>query len=253
LQQILDKGAKDEDTILSLFKEEVRVCREVAERYPKNYYAWTHRRFFLGKVVMDDSTTTTTAIDSKQQIDLLQEEWDDIVTRWLVLHVSDHSAAHYASQVLKLWTTKLLLQSSTIDERNVLESLAAKVLNQVRSLIERRHESHETLWILRRMAVRILWQTRESSIKALVREDVTSVAAIYLEKSDDVHAWTFLAWVDRVMEQDEDDTMDASSTLAETTDVPSTKADPQKSAPLAVRSLLRDHPQIHHFMWMEGH
>lgn len=244
-------GGETKRGIVSLFKDEVRVCRGVAERYPKNYYAWTHRRYFLGKVMI----STSTALPTK--LDLLEEEWNDVVTSWLNLHVSDHSAVHYASQVLEIWTTQLL-RSSSADETSssyLLQELATKVLSELRTLLER-NESHESLWILRRMVVRILMKTRESSVEEMVREEVRSVAEAHLKRpgvensvspsSDvDVHALTFLAWWELVVQQDKDAIMalkDLKTWMNSDTDKGGTRS--------LLLSLLREHPEIYHFLWI---
>lgn len=255
---------KQTTTMTSLFKEEVRVCREVAERYPKNYYAWTHRRYFLGEIITESLPTT---ISVARKMELLEEEWEDIVTGWLNLHVSDHSAAHYASQILEMWTNMQLLQlqqsSSLIDGSSTtstctknssnysLQQLATKVLSQVQALIER-NESHETLWILRRMTVRILWNTRDSLVEELTRKEMRSVAAMYLANDDhdgsiapssvvedNANALAFLAWLTCVVQQDDD----MNARLTGKDDVPWMNGFvdvQQHGGPQALHSLLKD-------------
>ena len=205
----------------------------------------------------DDDSMTTRATDDNVR-DLLQEEWDDTVTRWLKLHVSDHSAVHYASQILQMWTTLLLTSSSVHGDNSAysLQQLATKVLSQVRSLIEPNEESHETPWILRRMAISILWKTRESSVESLVRKEVGSiVVAYYMQKIQDdghdcshsfsvvdVHALTFLAWVKRVIQEDDDGMNELGSSWME--------LDMLNDSPATLHTLLRFHPQIYHCMWL---
>lgn len=67
---------------LSELETERELCRAMCERYPKNYYAWTHRLWLLQFM-------------SNEQLmeELLFTEG------WLYAHVSDHSAANHRIQV----------------------------------------------------------------------------------------------------------------------------------------------------------
>lgn len=67
---------------LSELETERELCRAMCERYPKNYYAWTHRlwllQFMSNEQLMDELLFTE---------------------GWLYAHVSDHSAANHRIQV----------------------------------------------------------------------------------------------------------------------------------------------------------
>lgn len=106
-----------------MIREELKLCTVVAERFPKNYYAWTHRLYCIRKAPS-----------------LLQEEWNFILG-WLPTHVSDHSAVHYGGQVLLL-----LLQ---VNNNNRLE-LVQSAMEEGRRLVTVR-PAHEVLWIFRRV------------------------------------------------------------------------------------------------------
>jgi hypothetical protein len=194
-----------QEQCLQLAKEEIETCRKVAERHPKNYYAWTHRRYLWSVI---DPTT-----------ELLREEWQDMLTKWLPQHVSDHSAAHYGAQVLDLWMTK---------SKETTLGIAEQILPQVTSLVERQQEFHETLWILRRLVVRILLLhgKEDDTIRKLVEKDLEMV---YQEASSNLHAWTYLVWVVR-LEQ-------GGLSLNHVVDLPK------------AISVLQKHPKATHEMW----
>lgn len=67
---------------LSELETEKELCRAMCERYPKNYYAWTHRlwllQFMSNRQLMEELLFTES---------------------WLYAHVSDHSAANHRIQV----------------------------------------------------------------------------------------------------------------------------------------------------------
>ena len=64
-------------------QEELDLCTNMAEIYPKNYYAWMHRRWLLFHMTL------------KQLNDELAFTY-----AWLVSHVSDHSASNHRDQVI---------------------------------------------------------------------------------------------------------------------------------------------------------
>ena len=209
---------------------EIDICQKIAERYPKNYYAWTHRRF-LWTILM---TTTTSSTMIK---DLLQKEYLTLF-QWLNHHISDHSAVHYLCQVLQLLLQQQQQQQhddgddddkdDNDDNDNVvlLLEIAKTSLEETKRLIKN-HPNHESLWILRRMINRILLLNNghhgdnnnnnddndddddndnvNSLIQSLVWSDIDKVYNDYVltKKKDDegessssisIHAWTFLLW-----------------------------------------------------------
>jgi len=79
---------------------------------------------------------------------LLKSEVDSIMC-WLKSHVSDHSAAHYGGEVLRLW---LQLKMGDENEWKLIE--LEKIMNSTRDLIEL-SPSHEVIWIWRRICCEI--------------------------------------------------------------------------------------------------
>jgi Protein prenyltransferase alpha subunit repeat len=101
----------------------------VAQRYPKNYYAWTHRLFCIRQA--DPS--------------LVMEEWN-FVTGWFPQHVSDHSAVHYGGQVLQILQ---ITNKGTIYAQNAMR--------EAKRLVEL-FPTHEVLWIFRRVCASTMLQ-----------------------------------------------------------------------------------------------
>ena len=102
---------------ISLIQKELSICTKIAEKYPKNYYAWTHRRWMIQQIVSNATateeeneggassspTSLLSNIYSSYLRRLIYEEFTFIVQTWLPRHVSDHSAVHYGQQMLFVW------------------------------------------------------------------------------------------------------------------------------------------------------
>ncbi len=110
-------------------QNELDICTSIAEKYAKNYYAWTHRRFVIDSLIqLKLDVTQKRHVSSlplleeqqKQQDDddcyfdfdsnndkyphlwhILQSEYEFILS-WIMRHVSDHSAVHYGGEILRL-------------------------------------------------------------------------------------------------------------------------------------------------------
>mmetsp|Transcript_11302 Transcript_11302/g.26874 ORF Transcript_11302/g.26874 Transcript_11302/m.26874 type:complete len:704 (+) Transcript_11302:1-2112(+) len=192
-------GDEDSYTYVSraeIFRHEIEICTNIAEKYPKNYYAWTHRLYlwssFFPKQSSIDKVTNETTIQLKKIV--LEEEIDSL-WKWLHLHPSDHSAVHNLATVIKF-----LLESTSTDEMtpDITEKID-QILKNVYDLISE-HGEHESVWILRRSVNRIFW---EFSLKDRVIADVQSVLQdikqkrAYLYREAQMIQWyrsTFLAW-----------------------------------------------------------
>lgn len=152
---------------VSLLRRECKTCNDVARSFPKNYYAWTHRRHMWNVIgpnlAMLSSSSSTSGMTSDVTLlpKLLRQEFSDVST-WLHGRVSDHSAAHYGCQVLQLWFhySRLTLKSEedTMDNQNVTDQLvmiAKTALEDSKTLVQQ-FPDHETLWIFRRLVIREL-------------------------------------------------------------------------------------------------
>jgi Protein prenyltransferase alpha subunit repeat len=172
-QQCHGKEEEEEESdrmLMNLAKNEMALCTSVAERYPKNYYAWTHRIHVLqtlyhhlfNNINNNDNNTTIilTRMEPQQQqrerlICFLQEEWE-FTTTWLKSHVSDHSAAHFGGRVLNMLGSMYpqQQQQQQLECDHGEEERGLVVLNEAvaaaRQFVER-SPTHEVLWIFRRI------------------------------------------------------------------------------------------------------
>lgn len=152
--------------LISWARHEIKQCVKVAGRFPKNYYAWTHRSFII-RTLVDLWTTDTTRVHHPHNNDnvsmdpvlkLLQEEVKSI-NPWLRQHVSDHSAAHYGGEVLRI-----LLQFADLELKSNINDLRWKINIIQEQLDESRRlalffRSHEVIWIWRRICSQIFLGT----------------------------------------------------------------------------------------------
>jgi protein prenyltransferase alpha subunit repeat containing protein 1 len=193
-KQIL-KGS-DIESICQFAKHEISKCCEIAEKKPKNYYAWTHRLYIVqslaGMVADADadadadaeywhpnsvSRLTSEYETTKSYIWNILEEEVKSIEPWLKKHVSDHSAAHYGGQVLRLWldcgsmhfpyktastcaaaAAATRADTSTRDGNfRIMEQvkILQDIMGTCSALIES-FPSHEVIWIWRRICSQIL-------------------------------------------------------------------------------------------------
>eukprot|EP00534_Pseudo-nitzschia_fraudulenta_P001440 CAMPEP_0201127132 /NCGR_PEP_ID=MMETSP0850-20130426/28909_1 /ASSEMBLY_ACC=CAM_ASM_000622 /TAXON_ID=183588 /ORGANISM="Pseudo-nitzschia fraudulenta, Strain WWA7" /LENGTH=523 /DNA_ID=CAMNT_0047395859 /DNA_START=103 /DNA_END=1671 /DNA_ORIENTATION=- len=189
------------------FAREIKTCIDVAEKYPKNYYAWTHRRSMWDLFSFDFNGASPGKEQRRRRqqqrqlyMQLLETEliigmWQE----WLPKHPADHSAVHYSCQVLDLLLLEILLQSGN-DEHELeakIESVSFAALEQVRALLSKFSYENESLWILRRVTYKILWKrfcspltvegnttstnTNFKFVYKLVREDLEAVLEAVLK------------------------------------------------------------------------
>jgi hypothetical protein len=215
--------------ILNLVRKEIQVCSKIAERFPKNYYAWTHRRYLWTICILPN----VELCKEKDILDhLFRDEFEKLST-WLKLHISDHSAVHYQCQVLELW------MQHTYDDTKLLNT--AKLGLQNAQILIYTHPDHESLWILRRLVLRILLDQSKNrkcsdAIRLLLLGDIDRVYQETIEYDTATidssktipYGLTFLAWS---MMQLRSTTIDFSDSLNKIT------------------SMLRSHPHVTHRMW----
>ena len=87
---------------------EIKTCSSVSKRFPKNYYAWTHRRWVCRLLFrmwynQPDSASTSGSVSTEIKLlfDLLTDELS-ATQAWSKIHVSDHSAVHYQGQIMRM-------------------------------------------------------------------------------------------------------------------------------------------------------
>jgi len=149
--------------LISWARHEIDECIRVAERYPKNYYAWTHR-YFVIRNLLDHQKTKSLRLnnpqlegnDSKELLSNLLREEIDSIHPWLRRHISDHSAVHYGGEVLRIWLSDgcAVLNSSKDHFTNWRIKTMQDVLVKSRNLSQL-FQSHEVIWIWRRICCQI--------------------------------------------------------------------------------------------------
>ena len=197
----MERANKVKDII---FAREVKTCIDVAEKYPKNYYAWTHRRYLWD--LFNTPWSNFDLGDRRRRLKwreafilLLETElmvgmWQE----WLQKHPADHSAVHYSCQVLDLLLNHLLAfhlesEGEAPTDRK-MASLSFSALQQVQILLLKYSHENESLWILRRITYKVLWRNMyfpsvrkdypehkaffyamATSVRLLLRKDLNSI------------------------------------------------------------------------------
>jgi len=139
---------------------EIDTCSMVAEKYPKNYHAWTHRRWVLQMIFAQYQEAI-----QKNRINLplvgivFQILKNELSTteNWMKTHVTDHSAVHYRGQVLQLSLVVRMHPASMEMLKNELqlETKEATAWNLISDSMavarSSRFKSYEVTWIHRRI------------------------------------------------------------------------------------------------------
>lgn len=155
------------EKVLRLVSQEIQICTIVAEKYPKNYYAWTHRLFCVRNLVnmWKDNTLQPSFTMNEKGTDLepimkvynLLRKEIMFITPWLKRHVSDHSCVNYGSQVLHLLLVYGFSKGGYCDTRCLdhyewgLEELMCALEACEEMLTVQTYSCHETLWQYRRL------------------------------------------------------------------------------------------------------
>ncbi|CAJ1967566.1 unnamed protein product [Cylindrotheca closterium] len=203
-----------ESKLVDLVHKEIAFCSKIADKFPKNYYAWTHRRYLWSSCILPHLQQSYHATI----IVLLNQEFDALKL-WLEQHISDHSAVHYLGQVLEMRLQQQQdqqqqqhIQSSSSSLNDLSISIAHNSLNLANALLKT-HPDHESLWILRRLMVQILFQHAQQhsvtdsakvAILSMLEDLIDEVwtKAHFSENNRDynisgitsVYAWSFLVW-----------------------------------------------------------
>ena len=286
LQQVLKSKSKSaselettaQEIIESTLRQEIQLCTNVAESYPKNYYAWTHRRYLWTVLLSDEEVK-----DSPKNLNiipLLEEEFV-LMVQWLERHVSDHSAAHYGGQILHLWLKQVVILTNT-DSNNHNEKQSN---NKIRTIIElalqksrqlcgsnstKYHYDYETPWIFRRILTTTLIEfcsscqqqqqyndDEETMIIELIQKEMEFVYQEVMasttkeEREEDeggnvtavvVYPWTFLAWcIVQLREYDDRHSQGTSNDV--NASIVTVESD------VILSFLEHDHSKIAHLMW----
>ena len=131
---------------------EIAVCSVIGEKYPKNYYAWTHRSFVIRTIanVMNSKMCTNDANGMcREDMKSMLETEADCTMLWLRRHVSDHSAAHYGGEALSIWL-EVGQDMNTNSKMEWQIGILNSKLQESCALIEK-FPSHEVIWTWRRI------------------------------------------------------------------------------------------------------
>ncbi|CAG8635830.1 7710_t:CDS:2, partial [Dentiscutata heterogama] len=151
--------------ITELFRLEIPIIRRVAELYPKNYYAWTHRHWIISLL----------PIDSSNSISFLDDELLNM-EKWVRTNVSDHSGFHHRQLCLikksqfynsTIATFLGISRDNLLNQLPVPENLSSTKTDHIillwfneirftRDLILR-YPGHETLWCHLRF-LSVIWK-----------------------------------------------------------------------------------------------
>lgn len=172
-------------------KGEIDLCTRVAEHFPKNYFAWAHRYYVIsvlfshwpndGKRCLSD-----VSLDGSLRAFLAGEVI--FIEQWLGRHVSDHSAAHYGAEALRLHLKHGFRsgagahreESGTATEWAL--AVAEGVLTTSKQLIHR-YSSHEVIWIWRRHVGHVFLDIvgGEFGTEMLMGSKAVEVLGVFLE------------------------------------------------------------------------
>lgn len=154
----------ESDRLYQWATSEIATCALVSERFPKNYYSWTHRRWVCrllfglwhNHLESDSKICSNYVIKTNLLFQLLNKELSNC-SAWMRSHISDHSAVHYQGEIMRMLLAVGLHpengyfchQQSQLNERASLASDI--VMNSMEAARNSRFLSHEVTWIHRRI------------------------------------------------------------------------------------------------------
>lgn len=193
-RKLLLQRMKDKQILsIKIIKYEFEVCTRAAERYPNNYYAWSHRIWVIQELVIDKKQITIQELKNTES--------------WVCSHISDHSGFHYRQFLLMTCikeinsnnhhSSSLLsnIQESTSetvnDKRNTKDRMT--VTNEVWLLLQQElilnsdlifsYPGHETLWCHRRFIVHILCHYYHSTVNSVLPKCVICIDISRVKKT----------------------------------------------------------------------
>jgi hypothetical protein len=144
-------------------QREIDLCTRVADQFPNNYFAWAHRFYVIsilfhhwpndGEKYLPDVSVAAGSLRAFLAGEVM------FIEQWLSTHVSDHAAAHYGTEAIRLHlkhgfrarfrTGAIVLQKEATNAMEWAIAVAEGLLITSRQLI-RRYSSHEVIWTYRR-------------------------------------------------------------------------------------------------------
>mmetsp|Transcript_4109 Transcript_4109/g.11309 ORF Transcript_4109/g.11309 Transcript_4109/m.11309 type:complete len:465 (-) Transcript_4109:64-1458(-) len=215
------------ETLQTWAGREIDVCTRVAEKFPKNYYAWTHRSFVVQLVITSCFANGCPRI-IEPVTDFLSEELT-FSKSWLSTHISDHSAVHYGSETLRkifAWYRSISCADVATNRKNACRRSClaeAKLALSGAGDLCSRYASHEAIWIWRRLCATVVIEILSSvlgyghvspanvdaELRDFVQNEVLLLSEEKIENSLDcrdlrdgnedrsmrVHSLTYILWV----------------------------------------------------------
>ena len=152
-QDFTEHGEDLSDQVMRWAIREIAVCSVIAEKYPKNYYAWTHRRFIVNSL-MDMMQHNNGEFDDS--VRSMIEGEISCIESWLPRHVSDHSAAHYGGEMITLFLQVGSGSSTSIAKKFKWGMGVMREKMQISKELIEKFSSHEVIWAWRRICSHLL-------------------------------------------------------------------------------------------------
>lgn len=164
-------------TLHDVLTKEIRMCNLIAEKYPKNYYCWTYRLNVISHYV--EFNRNEFAV--KQ---LMESEINWLTNVWLQQHVSDHSAAHYGGEILRM-CLELCTDDSESDNVSWHLRYLSKIMwngdNSCKFYVEK-FPSNEVVWIWRRICSRLLLECLSKRMHGISKEEYLQFVTEFVNK-----------------------------------------------------------------------
>ena len=137
-------------------QKEIETCTMVAEKYPKNYYAWTHRYVCLQNLwqLWKDQNPNTSFYFKMHEF--FQNEMN-FIPMWMKNHISDHSCIHYGIQCMHLFLQLGTSNGGYCDIHHISSihwswMVISKAMEQNKQMIQVPiYSIHESVWKYRRL------------------------------------------------------------------------------------------------------
>lgn len=187
-----------------VINNEFSIASKACSIYPRNYFGWSHRHFCIQLVFY----VLASAADPTYVEELTMLLSDEVVfmRRWIEQHISDSSAVHYLTTLLRRLDDAGLMDAvpftlpSTPDNAapTWAKGLSSSVDHAI-SLVQS-YPDHESLWLYLR-AGSCQGETQTRDIQSLSRSFIYPWACQSLSPSGydsrqvTIHAYRFLAWL----------------------------------------------------------
>ncbi|KAL0955835.1 hypothetical protein HGRIS_002037 [Hohenbuehelia grisea] len=125
-------------------EQEFRLLSKAVDVYPRNYHAWTHRRFCIEACLA--LSCREVGANPSEYARLLFAEYTHL-RNWIRQHVSDHSAVHCLHGLVSIYTES----SPAIVES--FEEISAKSLVEESISLVTSYPEHESLWLYLRASI----------------------------------------------------------------------------------------------------